>query len=140
MADTNSPAPIVVIPCSQAKAATAGPARDLYTGSTFRAALRAAATLTTPDRILVLSARHGLLGLDEWVEPYNVRIGQDGSVTPAVIRAQAEGRGIADAELVAIVPSAYWAVLAEAFPKARRFAPEGVRCGSCHSAHRSTAE
>jgi hypothetical protein len=54
-----------------AKVAQCAPASELYTSPRFKAALEYARTLTSENRIFVLSAKHGILPLDVEVEPYN---------------------------------------------------------------------
>jgi hypothetical protein len=53
-----------------------------YPASTVRSggSCHVADALTTPDRILILSALHGLLPLDEVIAPYELRMGQPGSI------------------------------------------------------------
>jgi hypothetical protein len=108
-----------VIPCSAGKLGRPAPARDLYTGPMFRhtlaAAQASAAAGTRPARILILSALHGLVGLDTVLAPYDCKIGQPGSVTPAVLAAQALALGIDwGSDVDALLPAAYFAVLNEA--------------------------
>lgn len=68
--------PIVVIPCSSDKTDKAAPVADLYTGSYHHACRRAALAITHPDRVLILSARYGLVPLTDPTPrlPYNERI------------------------------------------------------------------
>lgn len=74
-----------IIPCSDAKLAHAAPARHLYTGTQFRHTLRAVEAMLEPgDRVLVLSALHGLVALDTVLHPYEQRMGAPGSVDPFV--------------------------------------------------------
>lgn len=61
---------IALVGCSKSKLDRAAPARELYTGQLFRAAL-AYAESQRFDGALVLSALHGTLGLEEVVEPYD---------------------------------------------------------------------
>lgn len=68
-------------------------ASDLYIGSYHRACLGAAEALR-PDRLLILSARYGLLDLDDVVEPYDTPHGAADSVTSQLILEQAALRGI----------------------------------------------
>lgn len=69
-------APLVIIPCSSTKADRRSPAAELYTGSYHMACRRAALALSPPDRVLILSARYGLLNLTDPrpLEPYDERI------------------------------------------------------------------
>lgn len=72
-------APLVIIPCSSTKADRPSRPAELYTGSYHRACRRAALALTSPDRVLILSARYGLLNLTDPrpLEPYDERIPVD---------------------------------------------------------------
>ena len=86
--------PLVVIPCGGAKARHRSPAGLLYTSGVHRLAQRAARKLTGPESIRILSAKHGLLPLEELVDPYDLRLGQPKSITPDKLRAQADQQGI----------------------------------------------
>ena len=57
-------------PCGSRKLDHRAPAADLYTGSYHRACRKTADALR-PDRLLILSARYGLLDLDDIIEPYD---------------------------------------------------------------------
>lgn len=103
----------VVIPCSAAKIDTAAPARDLYSASdNFRATLAAAESDAWDGAtVLILSALHGLLTLDQVVAPYNVKMGDPGSVTVETIAEQAQALGMtweARADVYAMLPGAYF--------------------------------
>lgn len=112
-----------VIPCGGAKVDHAAPARDLYTGTMFRhtldkaiecAALDEAAGLG-PARVLVLSGKYGLVELDEVLEPYDLQMGQPGSVSPETLTAQALALGIDyGSDVYALLPRPYLARLNEA--------------------------
>ena len=81
-------APVVVVPCGGDKASTPAPAAELYVGSYFRSLLAAARTITSDDRILVLSGLHGFVALDTVLDPYEQRIDRDGAVTDSTLRRQ----------------------------------------------------
>ncbi|MGV9747871.1 DUF6884 domain-containing protein [Rhodococcus zopfii] len=96
-ADTTSDdGPLVIVPCGAKKAPAPSPAGQLYVGTYHRLGLRAAAALTGPNSTRILSARYGLLPLHQLVNPYNLRLGQPGSVTAAQLRAQAEDQALLD--------------------------------------------
>jgi hypothetical protein len=82
------PLAVTIVGCGKAKASTARCARELYTGSLFRAALQHAEA--TSDIVFIVSAKHGLLELDQIVEPYDVALGRGSA-------AHAWGRGVLDA-------------------------------------------
>jgi len=95
--------PLVIIPCGGKKAGHRTQARSLYRGAYFRAGLTAARRLTSPDRIRILSAMHGLLRLDELVAPYDLRMGQPGSVTAERVLRQAAEQGLVDEPHVVVL-------------------------------------
>jgi hypothetical protein len=81
----------------------AGTCGRTYVGGYHLARRRAAAVLTTPDRILILSVLHGLLPLDRVIAPYDLRMGQPGSITPAAPRRQAEQLHLVDEPRVIVL-------------------------------------
>src|SRR5690349_4767772 len=78
---------LVVVPCGGKKLNHSAPAGELYIGSYHRACRRAAEALR-PARILILSALHGLVELDQVLAPYDLRMGQPGSVTESMLTEQ----------------------------------------------------
>jgi hypothetical protein len=106
-----------VVPCGGHKLDRPAPARDLYTSSSFRLALAAAETDAefSGGTVLVLSALHGLVALDTVLAPYDTKMGDTGSVTPATVTAQALALGIDwGADVYAFLPARYFDVLDEA--------------------------
>ncbi len=63
-------AKIVLIPCVSKKQSSKAKAKDLYTSPLFKYGLKYALSLS-PDKIFILSAKHGLLELEKEIEPYN---------------------------------------------------------------------
>lgn len=61
---------IVLISCASKKNSKKSKAKDLYASALFRLNLKFAESLK-PDKVFILSAKHGLLGLEEIIEPYN---------------------------------------------------------------------
>jgi hypothetical protein len=120
---TASPAvtgPVVVIPCSGAKLDHAAPAGQLYVGKTHTHARRTADALTAHGgTVLVLSALHGFLPLDQVVEPYDHTWEDAGSITVEELRAQAAELGLTDADVVLLTPSRYTQRAAAVWPQAR---------------------
>jgi hypothetical protein len=64
---------IVLISCGSAKKSVRSMARDLYIGNPFVQQLLHAESLS-PDATFILSAKYGLLGLEEEVEPYDLAL------------------------------------------------------------------
>jgi hypothetical protein len=88
-------APWVIVSCGAEKLDHRAPAGEMYVGSYHRAARRAAAVLTRPDRTLILSARHGLLRLDDLIDPYEMRMTNPAAVSPRLVARQMRDLGIA---------------------------------------------
>jgi cytoplasmic iron level regulating protein YaaA (DUF328/UPF0246 family) len=107
---------IVIIPCGGAKLETPAPARDLYTGSMFRDTLTTARAMTTENNIYILSALHGLIALDQIVEPYDLKMGQRGSVQTTTLETQ----------LASILPRTESFVIDALLPKAYNEALENA--------------
>lgn len=109
-----------VIPCGGQKLDRPAPARDLYVGQMFRHTLANVERLAAldeaegrgPARVLILSALHGLVDLDQELAPYDQRMDQKGSVSAEVLAAQALERGIDwGAQVYALLPKPYLARL-----------------------------
>ncbi len=79
---------ICIIPCAADKLDHSAAAQDLYTSSNFQNTLAAAKIHF--DKVLILSAKYGLLELDQVVETYDVQIGKGHAeeVTEETIREQ----------------------------------------------------
>jgi hypothetical protein len=70
------PRPVIVglIGCAKHKATERCPARELYRGRLFQLALDY--SLRAADETFILSARHGLVTLDEELDPYDLSMHQ----------------------------------------------------------------
>ncbi len=64
---------IVLISCVSKKLNHKTKARDLYISPLFKLNLRYAKSLN-PDKIFILSAKYGLVDLDEEIEPYDLTL------------------------------------------------------------------
>ena len=64
---------IVLISCVSKKLDYKAKAKDLYISPLFRFNLRYAKSLN-PDKILILSAKYGLVGLGDEIEPYDLTL------------------------------------------------------------------
>lgn len=60
---------IILISCVSQKLPHRAKAKDLYISTLFKLNLKYA-ELLAPDEIFILSAKHGLVGLDQEIEPY----------------------------------------------------------------------
>lgn len=64
---------VVLIACVKTQLTTRAPANQLFISSLFRYSLRYA-EMKSPDLIFILSAKYGLIELDEIIEPYDVKM------------------------------------------------------------------
>ncbi|MFG2176967.1 DUF6884 domain-containing protein [Streptomyces niveus] len=112
--------PVVVIPCSGTKLTEAAEAGRLYTGSLHVHARRTADALTAHGgTILVLSAAHGFLPLDQVIEPYDHTWDDAGSVTVEELRDQAAELGLTGADVILLTPGRYTGRALAVWPHAR---------------------
>jgi hypothetical protein len=110
---------LIIVGCGRTKAPTPTLAGALYTGSYHAACRRAAAALARQDdTVMILSAKHGLLDLDEHVAPYELTLGQPGAVTADQVRQQATERGLLMAPVTVLAGRAYARLVTEVWPGA----------------------
>lgn len=64
----------IFLGCVKSKRNKRSKAKDLYTSALFTKALAYARTLADDDDIYILSAKHGLLRLEDPVDPYEVTL------------------------------------------------------------------
>ncbi|MGP3950823.1 DUF6884 domain-containing protein [Streptomyces sp. 7N604] len=103
---------VVIVACGGRKSTSKQPipAGQMYTGSYHLALRRAADALThggRTGRVFILSALHGLLALEDPITPYDLRMGDEGSVTSGQLRQQAIDLGVIGAEATVLGPRAY---------------------------------
>lgn len=106
--EQEKPQRVAVIPCSGAKKNERTAARDLYTGQLYRSALLAAEAMQARgevDRVLILSAKHGLTELDEVIDPYDTSWTSAGHVHSLELIRQVHSLG--SVELTALLPKDY---------------------------------
>ncbi|EPX62562.1 hypothetical protein D187_008750 [Cystobacter fuscus DSM 2262] len=70
-----TPRRMALVGCGKEKLPRPAPARELYTGPLFRAALAVAEAEFGAD-VWILSAKHGLVDLDEDMAPYDLALGE----------------------------------------------------------------
>ncbi|MDZ4270819.1 MAG: hypothetical protein U1D00_34995 [Mycobacterium sp.] len=111
---------LILVACGAAKLDHPAPAETLYCSSHFALMLAAARSEAADTMrvcggtasVAILSALHGLVDPTTVLKPYNLKMGQPGSVTAAKVAAQL-GHTPPD-EIVAMLPAAYLRVLTEA--------------------------
>jgi len=64
---------IFILSCGKSKLGHVSPACEMYVGDLFKKSLAYAKT-QNPDAIYILSAKYGLLELDEVIEPYEMTL------------------------------------------------------------------
>jgi cytoplasmic iron level regulating protein YaaA (DUF328/UPF0246 family) len=82
----------------------------------FRDTLTTSRAMTTENNIYILSALHGLIALDKIVEPYDLKMGQRGSVQTTTLETQ----------LASILPRTESFVIDALLPKAYNEALENA--------------
>ena len=69
---------IVFIPCGASKLYRKTKAQYMYRGYYYHACLSLARWLAKKEHIFILSAKYGMLGLEEEIEPYELRLSKQG--------------------------------------------------------------
>ncbi|MET8816544.1 DUF6884 domain-containing protein [Streptomyces sp. NPDC004549] len=108
----SAPQRVIIVSCGGRKnsAQHPVPAGERYTGSYHLALRRAADALTRnglTGSVLILSSLHGLIHLDHPIGPYDMRMGDKGSVSSKRLRQQAAELGILNADVTVLGPRAY---------------------------------
>ncbi|MGY4963680.1 DUF6884 domain-containing protein [Streptomyces sp. 900105245] len=108
---------IVVVGCGKAKQDRRVIAGAMYVG-TFHGSCRetAKALLQDGGRLYILSAAHGLLDLSTEIDPYDITVGDPGSVSPDFVQAQVRARGIESADVTVLAGSKYVALARQSWP------------------------
>lgn len=111
---------VVVIPCGAAKLPHEAPAGELYTGNYHQACRRTADALTARGgTVLILSDLYGLMPLHRVIAPYDVRLGEAGSVSAEELRDQARTLGLDRArEVVVLAGASYVTAARQVWPHA----------------------
>ncbi|MEV7245169.1 DUF6884 domain-containing protein [Streptomyces sp. NPDC093248] len=108
---------IVVVGCGKAKQDRRVTAGAMYVG-TFHGSCRETANALLQDggRQYILSAAHGLLDLSTQIDPYDITVGDPGSVSADFVQAQVRERGIESAEVTVLAGSKYVALARHSWP------------------------
>ncbi|MEU7072862.1 DUF6884 domain-containing protein [Streptomyces narbonensis] len=108
---------IVVVGCGKTKQDRRVTAGTMYVG-TFHGSCRLAAEALLRDggRLYILSAAHGILDLSTEIDPYDITVGDAGSVSADFVQAQVRARGIESAEVTVLAGSKYVALARQAWP------------------------
>ncbi|MGW4355521.1 DUF6884 domain-containing protein [Nocardia sp. NPDC004582] len=111
--------PLVVVTCGARKAARPTAAAEMYVGGYARQCLRAARVLAVDPDIRIVSARYGLLALDEEIEPYETRLGTAKAITAEQLHAQAAAAGLLARPVTIFAGAAYTDLARQVWPQLR---------------------
>jgi len=92
----------VIVACGAKKLSREAPARDLYTGGYFKACLAYALKIAPAENVRILSAKHGLIGLNDVIAPYNRKMGDPSSITESALTEQAEAQELLAEKVVVL--------------------------------------
>ncbi|MEW1760417.1 DUF6884 domain-containing protein [Streptomyces cyaneofuscatus] len=110
---------LLLVPCSMGKAQVpAAPAAEMYVGA-YHVAARKAASAVAADgsaQVLTLSAKYGLLRDDDRVLHYDLRAGQNGTVSARTLARQAHFLGVSAARVTVFAGRAYADLAATIWP------------------------
>ena len=110
----------MVISCGGKKASTPQPARYMYQGGYFQSTLRYALSITTPEKVRILSSKYGLLKLTDVIAPYEMVITDKNAISNTELREQATAQGLLTVSPVYIVAGKrYDEKLRTIYPNAR---------------------
>ncbi|MFK0047903.1 DUF6884 domain-containing protein [Streptomyces sp. NPDC090741] len=109
---------LIVVPCSMRKSGQAvAPAGEMYTGSYHLAARKAAFALCGEEsRPLILSAKYGLLRLEDRILDYDLKAGQAGTVTAAGLRRQAHHLAVSGCRTTVLAGKQYAEIARHVWP------------------------
>jgi hypothetical protein len=108
---------IYLVACGKEKVQHSIKARGMYTGSYFKACLKYAESQSN-DGIFILSAKYGLVELEEIIQPYDLVIGDDGSVNTDYIKSQATEKGILYENIIVLGGKKYVKFIQKIWPNA----------------------
>lgn len=109
---------IYVIPCGGKKDPGELKARVKYIGGYFKMGLAYALSKVPADNVFILSAKYGLLRLEDLITDYDQRMGHPGCVTAEDVYEQAREMNLLDRPVVALGGKAYTDVLCAVWPEA----------------------
>jgi hypothetical protein len=102
-----------LVACSGPKLDRTAPAAELYTGTTFANTYATACQLAAADRadgeearVLIVSARYGLVDPADVLAPYDVRMTDADAVTVEDLAVQMAARQLGS--VYCLLPAAYW--------------------------------
>jgi hypothetical protein len=110
---------MMIVACGAKKLDREARARDLYVGSYFKACLAYALAIAPAKDIFILSAKYGLIGINDHIEPYDLKMGEPGSVTVSALSDQAGFAGLDAEEVTVLGGRSYVRACRKVWPKAK---------------------
>lgn len=110
---TNQP---VIIACGKAKRDRPAMAKDLYTGNYFRDVHTWARSITPGHNIYIISAKHGLIPSTRIIAPYDLKMGDPGSITTPTLTKQAHDLDLIGTRPILVAGALYREALRPTFP------------------------
>lgn len=105
----------IIITCGSKKCITPTIASRMYIGSHFKNCLRWARSKTDDNNILILSAKYGLLRLNQKIEYYDLKMGDRGCIGFNEVKKQALFLKILDEQILSTAGKEYRLVLDKVF-------------------------
>ena len=102
---------LIVVSCGVKKQTTAQRADKMYLGNYHFNCLNYARSIAEPEDIRILSAKYGLLRLNQIVMPYNLTMGDPGCITVEQLKQQAVEQNLTSKTDVRIVAGLAYAKL-----------------------------
>jgi len=106
---------IAIISCGKLKQSKSCQAKDMYTGSYHRLLQRYALSLC--DNVYILSAKYGLLSLADKIEPYELRLDQDGCIDSKTLKRQVLQKGLENENIIALGGKDYVKLIKQVWQK-----------------------
>lgn len=117
---------IVILGCGSSKHDKGMPAIDLYKGGNFSLRRSLARDLVDDRRIFILSAKFGLIRSSQVIQPYDLRLGDEGSVTKQRVASQARRLRISNYPAIFLGGSDYYDLCREAFVRVESILPKAI--------------
>lgn len=105
----------IIITCGSKKSSTSCRAQIMYMGTHFKKCLKWAKSKTSEDNIFILSAKYGLLKLDQKINPYDLKMGMKNCVDSNFIKKQAIELNIIEDQIYSTAGKEYRIVLDQVF-------------------------
>ena len=120
---------IVVISCGDKKQSVPTEAIDMYKGNYFYGMRKWALSVTKKQHIFILSAKHGLMRSSKVISPYQLKLGDVGSVTVEHVQAQARAMRVQNETPIVLGSQRYLTFASQVWKQIETpftFEPQGI--------------